>query len=210
MTDLAVRQALPGRLSKASATILRSRMAEIDKVVEAHGGWPGAFQAGSESTTAKAATSRVVPFLPRKVQPKPKDRYITCVPLVPLKAAAGAFSDPQRIEDDDFECVEVESRHRLRKGMLGAQVVGKSMESAMPEGSWCLFRAPIEGTRQGKTVLVQLRDATDPETGQRYTVKRYMSEKAESVNPNFAPIVITGADEGELQVIAELVEVLEG
>ena len=62
--------------------------------------------------------------------------------------------------------------------MFVAQVVGKSMEPAIPDGAWCLFRAPVEGTRQGKTVLVQLRDATDPETGQRYTVKRYESEKA--------------------------------
>lgn len=30
------------------------------------------------------------------------------------------------------------------------------------------------------------------------------------VNPEFEPIVLTGADEGELQVIAELVEVLVG
>ena len=52
------------------------------------------------------------------------------------------------------------------------------MEPAVPDGAWCLFRAPVEGTCQSKTVLAQLRDATDPETGQRYTVKRYRSEKA--------------------------------
>jgi hypothetical protein len=97
------------------------------------------------------------------------------------------------------------------------------MEPAIPDGSYCLFAAPVAGTRQGKTVLVQLRDATDPETGERYTVKRYESEKAEHgdswrhttitlkpVNPDFAPIVLTDADEGQLQVIAELVEVLRG
>ena len=163
----------------------------------------------------------MVPFRPRTVEPAPEDRYVTCVPLVPLKAAAGAFSDQQHIEDDDFEWVAVESRHRLRKGMFVAQVVGKSMEPAIADGAWCLFRAPVEGTRQNKTVLVQLRDATDPETGQRYTVKRYKSEKAkkgdswrhekitlEPVNPDFERIMLTGADEGEFQVIAELVEVL--
>lgn len=62
--------------------------------------------------------------------------------------------------------------------MFVIQVVGKSMEPAIPEGSYCLFRTPVEGTRQGKTVLVQLRDATDPETDQRYTVKRYRSRMA--------------------------------
>ena len=197
-------------------------MAEIDGVIEARGGWPDAFQAGSEADAASDGTVNVVLFRPRTVEPAPEERYVTCVPLVPLRAAAGGFSDPQHIEDDDFEWVAVESRHPLRKGMFVAQVVGKSMEPAIRDGAWCLFRAPVEGTRQGKTVLVQLRDATDPETGQRYTVKRYKSEKAEEgdlwrhvkitldpVNPDFEPIVLTGADEGELQVVAELVEVLE-
>ena len=104
------------------------------------------------------------------------------MPLVPLKAAAGAFGDPQHIADEGFEWVAVESRHRLRPGMFVAQVVGKSMEPAIPDGAWSLFRAPVEGARQGKTVLVQLRDATDPETGQRDTVKRYESEKAAKVD----------------------------
>ena len=198
-------------------------MAEIDVVIEAHGGWPDAFQTGSEADAASEGTGKVVPFRPRTVGPAPEDRYVTCVPLVPLKAAAGGFSDQQHIEDDDFEWVAVESRHRLRKGMFVAQVVGKSMEPAIRDGVWCLFRAPVEGTRQGKIVLVQLRDATDPETGQRYTVKRYKSQKAaegdswrhekitlEPVNPDFEPIVLTGAEEGELQVIAELIDVLRG
>ena len=60
-------------------------------------------------------------------------------------------------------------RHQLRPGMFVAQVVGRFMEPAIPDGAWCLFRAPVEGTRQVKTVLVQLRDGTDPETGERYT-----------------------------------------
>ena len=105
--------------------------------------------------------------------------------------------------------------------MFVAQVVGKSMEPAIPDGSYCLFASPVAGTRQGKTVLVQLRDATDLETGERYTVKRYESEKAKDddswrhakitlkpVNSDFEPIVLTGADEGQLQVVAECLEVL--
>jgi SOS-response transcriptional repressor LexA len=107
--------------------------------------------------------------------------------------------------------------------MFIAQVVGKSMEPAIPDGSYCLFSSPVSGTRQGKTVLVQLRDATDPETGQRYTVKRYESEKAKAgdswrhvkitlkpVNLDFEPIILTDEGGGPLQVVAELVEVLEG
>jgi len=157
----------------------------------------------------------------RIVEPSAKDRYVTCVPLVPLEAAAGAFGDPQHVQDGSFEWVEVETRHRLRPGMFVAQVVGKSMEPAIPDGAYCLFRAPVEGTRQGRTVLVQLRDSADPETGDRYTVKRYESEKHESgdtwrharvtlkpENPDFQPIVLTGVEDGAVRVIAEVADVL--
>ena len=127
----------------------------------------------------------------------------------------------QRARQDAPAQLAVETSHRLRPGMFIAQVVGKSMEPAIPDGAYCLFRAPVEGTRQGKTVLVQLRSTTDPETSQRYTVKRYESEKAKKgdswrhtritlkpVNPAFEAIVLTGADEQQLQVVAELVEVI--
>jgi SOS-response transcriptional repressor LexA len=71
-------------------------------------------------------------------------------------------------------------------------------------------------------VLVQLRDSADPETGERYTVKRYESEKATSEdgtwrhvritlkpeNPSFQPIELTADDEASVRVIAEVVEVM--
>ncbi len=199
-------------------------MAKIDEVIEAHGGWPAAFEPRAAARTGPEEAAEVLPFRPRTVEPEPEDRYGTCVPLVPLKAAAGSFSAQQLVEEDaGFEWVEVRSSHRLRPGMFVAQVVGRSMEPAIPDGSWCLFRGPVEGSRQGKSVLVQLRDATDPETGQHYTVKRYRSEKEkrgeswrheritlEPANPEFESIVISGAKDDELRVIAELVEVLAG
>ena len=197
-------------------------VAEIDEVIEAHGGWPAAFEARAAAGTGAQEAAKVLPFRPRTIEPAPEDRYVTCVPLVPLKAAAGGFSGQELVEEDaEFEWVEVQSRHRLRPGMFVAQVVGRSMEPTVPDGSWCLFRGPVEGTREGRNVLVQLRDATDPETGQHYTVKRYRSEKAKRVeswrheritlepaNPEFESIVFSGAEEDELQIIAELVEVL--
>ena len=155
------------------------------------------------------------------IRPEPGERYKTCVPLVPLKAAAGAFGDPQHLADEDFDWVAVQARRRLHPGMFVARVEGRSMEPAIPDGAWCLFSAPVEGTRQGKTVLVQLRDAIDPETGERYTVKRYESEKALSagswrhvritlkpLNPDFEPIILSPEEGERLQVVAELIEVL--
>ena len=95
------------------------------------------------------------------------------------------------------------------------------MEPRIPHGAYCLFMSPVTGTRQGRTVLVQLRDAVDPDTGERFTVKRYRSEKTadedgwrhvsvvlEPVNAEFAPIELRIEDEGSVTVVAELVEVI--
>lgn len=71
-------------------------------------------------------------------------------------------------------------------------------------------------------MLVQLRDQVDPESGERYTVKKYSSEKSSSsdgtwrhvkvtlkpANPAFLSIELTTDDEGTVQVVAELVVVL--
>ena len=99
------------------------------------------------------------------------------VPLVPLKAVAGAFGEPPHVGDDGLEWDTVESDHHLRPSMLVAQVFGKPMEPVIQDGTHCLFATPVEGTRQGTTALVQLRDVADPETDQRNTAKRYESTK---------------------------------
>ena len=157
------------------------------------------------------------------VEGLPADRHVSCVPLVPLKAAAGAFSDPQTINYDEFQWVALEGDRRLRKGMFVAQVLGKSMEPMIPDGSWCLFASPVVGSREDKVVLVQLADETDPETGYRYTVKRYESQKEAAgdswrhkairlkpENPSYQPILLKASDSAQVEVIAELVEVLKG
>lgn len=158
----------------------------------------------------------------RIVTPDPARRYIDCVPLVPLKAAADAFGDPQFLNDGEWDWVEIDAVRRLREGMFVAKVEGKSMEPRIPDGSYCLFSAPVTGSRQGKIVLVELRDAIDPDTGERYTVKRYASEKSgagdgawrhvrvtlEPLNPDYEPIELKIEDEERVKVVAELVEVV--
>ena len=197
----------------------RRRMADVDVVIDEYGGWPAAFQ------PAAPEAPRIIPFRPPTVEPDAADRYVTCVPLFELKAAAGGFGDPQHVDQNDAtEWVRVSYR-RLRPGMFVAQVVGRSMEPDIPDGSWCLFRAPVEGTRQGKTVLVELRGDPDPDTGERYTVKRYTSEKTEGApdgdwrhtritlsptNPDYEPIILTAQEDEDLRVIAEFLEVVRG
>ncbi len=158
----------------------------------------------------------------RLVTPTAETRYVTCVPLVPLQAAAGAFGSPQAVPDESqWNWVELDTQRSLRSGMFVAKVVGRSMEPAIPDGAYCLFANPVTGTRQGRTLLVQLRDQVDPDTGLRFTVKHYRSEKAEDkdgwrhvkivlepVNHEFLPIELTAEDEEAVAVVAELVEVV--
>jgi type I restriction enzyme R subunit len=160
----------------------------------------------------------VLPF--RRVTPREEDKYRTCVPLLTLKAAAGAFGNVQAVEPDGW--VEPNTKRRLRPGMFVAQVVGRSMEPRIPDGGWCLFQSPVEGSRRGRVVLVQHRDIDDPETGGSYTVKRYESAKESDgagswrhteirllpENPEFAPIILRDIRDDEIHVIAEVVEVL--
>lgn len=175
----------------------------------------------ADATNTIASDKDALPERIRIVEPTDTERYVTCVPLVPLKVAAGAFSDPQSVDESEWKWVTVESGHRLQRGMFVAQVMGQSMEPKIPDGSHCLFRSPVEGTRQGKVVLVQLRKATDPGTGERYTVKRYASEKTggpdswqhsritlSPMNPGFKTMIFSGDEDAELRVIAEMIEVL--
>lgn len=164
--------------------------------------------------------SIIVPL--ERIVPEEEEKYRTCVPLWTLKAAAGSFGGAQAVEPDGW--IKVPVSRRLRPGMFVAQVVGRSMEPRIPSGSWCLFVEPVEGSRQGRIVLVHHRDIQDPDTGGSYTVKRYRSSKEsdgaggwrhseihlEPLNPEFKPIVLKNVLEGEVQVIAELVEVLKG
>jgi hypothetical protein len=186
---------------------------ELRQQVKADTSWFGrAGQAAAD--TARSAL--------RVVTPQSGERYRTCLPLVPLRAAAGAFGDPQNVSDDEWPWVEVDADRALRLGMFVAQVVGRSMEPAIPDGSYCLFSSPVEGSRQGRTVLVELRDTLDPDTGERYTVKRYGSTKAsdseggwrhvevtlEPVNPDFEPIVLAADEDADVAVVAEFLSVL--
>ena len=171
------------------------------------------------ATRDAAATPR--PRL-RRVAPAAAERYAGCVPLIPLQAAAGGFGDPHAAFDEsEWEWVAVDTARPLRRGMFVAQVAGRSMEPHIPDGSYCLFASPVAGTRQGRTLLVRLRDAHDPDTGERFTVKRYRSEKAtdaggwrhvrivlEPTNPDFAPLELTADDEASVAVVAELVDVI--
>ncbi len=104
-----------------------------------------------------------------------EERYLTAVPLLNIKAAAGGFSTEQQFEICDW--VRLPEPFQHKPGYFVAQVLGESMNRRIPNGAWCLFKPDQGGSRNGKIVLVQSSHIQDAETGSSYTVKCYQSEK---------------------------------
>src|SRR5450432_1379546 len=104
-------------------------------------------------------------------------RFETHLPVYSLRAAATKFGEDMEVEVEAAEWRRVLGL-RLKEGMFIAQVVGRSMEPLIPDGSFCVFRTPVVGSRQGKHLLIEVFGATD--SSARFTVKRYTSEKRES------------------------------
>lgn len=105
------------------------------------------------------------------VQPKVLP-FRTHLPVFTLRAAAGKFGDRMEVEAQGWE--EAPPTLRLTEDMFAAHVTGHSMEPRIPDGSLCVFRHTVTGSRQGRLVLVE----NYGETGDnRYTVKRYRSVK---------------------------------
>ncbi|HEX5431232.1 MAG TPA: S24 family peptidase [Bryobacteraceae bacterium] len=142
--------------------------------------------------------------------------FVTHLPRYSLAVAAGKFLDNEEVEDQGWE--EAPPELRLTRDMFVASIVGRSMEPAIPDGSLCIFRAGVTGSRQGRLVLVE---ALGRGENDRYTVKRYRSEKSqgpggswaherirlEPLNPEFEAWDLSPEEE-RFRVIAEFVQVL--
>jgi len=146
--------------------------------------------------------------------------FRTHLPVFTLQAAAGRLLENQQVEAEGWE--ETPSDLRLTDDLFIAHINGRSMEPKIPDGSLCVFRYNVAGSRNGRLVLVEnLREGGND----RYTVKRYRSEKTKAVddpenpswshgrirleplNPEFEAWDINPAD-GQVRVIAEFIRVL--
>jgi SOS-response transcriptional repressor LexA len=156
-----------------------------------------------------------------RVEPAPVSvlRFQTHLPLYSLRAAAGRFGEDIEVEAEDW--VKAPQGLRLSKDMFVARVTGRSMEPLIPEGSLCVFRHNVAGSRQGKLVLVQHLAAS--ESGGEFTIKRYTSRKAvneegwrherirlEPLNPEFEAWDLDASEleDGPYRVRGEFLRVL--
>jgi phage repressor protein C with HTH and peptisase S24 domain len=139
--------------------------------------------------------------------------FRTHLPRYSLRAAAGRFLDNEEIVEQGWIEAPASMPH-LDPGMFVAEIVGKSMEPLIPDGSLCVFRVGVAGSRAGRLVLAEDREAN------AYAVKRYQSEKSqgdewrhtrirlESLNPGY-PSWDLKPDEEKYRIIAEFVRVLD-
>ncbi|MDT3678655.1 MAG: DUF2075 domain-containing protein [Burkholderiaceae bacterium] len=199
------------------AAYLRGRLRTASEAID--------VGASEPTTTPEAGSQRsnVIPL--RRLSSAERAAGMPAVPVLDLRFAAGAFSDPQAAEEEATAWVELPDTVPRQPGLFVAQVVGESMNRRIPNGAWCLFRANPTGTREGKVVVVQHRSIDDPETGGQYTIKVYASEKLpvkdggwrhrritlhpDSDRPEFEPIVleVEDGDDG-FAVVAEMLTVL--
>jgi phage repressor protein C with HTH and peptisase S24 domain len=144
--------------------------------------------------------------------------FSTHLPLYSLAIAAGKFGRERDATAEPEEWVRAPERLMLTEHMFVAPVTGESMLPLIPDGSLCIFRANVVGSRQGKHLLVEQFGA-DPSV--RYTVKKYTSQKIATgedqwrhkkiqllpLNPDY---LVLELEEGlQFQIIAEFVRVLE-
>lgn len=144
-------------------------------------------------------------------------QFRTHLPRYSLAVAAGPFlTNNEDIQAEEW--METPVDLKLDADMFIARIQGHSMEPRIPDGSLCLFRKNVVGSRNGRLVLVRNSELADDN---QYTVKRYKSEKREdadgftqtrirleSLNPAY-PSWDLDEDAEKYQVVAEFLRVLE-
>lgn len=164
--------------------------------------------------------SRAVERFYRELVPATVRPFVTHLPRYSLAVAAGKFLENHEVTEEGWE--EVPSGLHPTPAMFVARIAGRSMEPRIPDGSLCVFRAGVTGSREGRLVLVEYLGGG---SNDRHTVKRYHSVKRqrpdgahdaiwdhatirlEPLNPEFEAWDLT-PEEDRFRIVAEFVQVL--
>jgi len=144
-------------------------------------------------------------------------QFVTHLPRYSLAVAAGPFLENREVSEEDWE--EAPADLKLTPEMFLARIAGRSMEPKIPDGSLCVFRRGVAGSRDGRLVLVERLGGG---SNDRYTVKRYRSGKRrapdgtweheritlEALNPEFESWDLQPEEE-RFRILAEFVRVLD-
>ena len=147
-------------------------------------------------------------------------KFVDYLPLYTIKAACGLFSSWQKTEEEGW--IKVSGLGRLNQNYFVIRATGKSMEPTIPDGSLCVFRRNVVGSRHNKIVLIQHNDLYDSDYGGAYTIKKYSSQKTfdaqtgewtherielKPINPDFASIELR--EDGQYEVIGEFLGLVQ-
>jgi len=150
-----------------------------------------------------------------------EEKYINYLPVLSVEAIATHFGE-EALTDEIIGWWRNTTGSKVSKDMYVMRVKGRSMESTIKDGDYCIFHRDRGGTREGKVVVVALRNVSDPETMARYTIKRYHSEKNTEEglplqkrivlspdNPDFKDMILGNAQESDYQVVGIFVSVIK-
>lgn len=144
------------------------------------------------------------------------------IPFYDFYAAAGTFSEIQ--SEKGFTLIEG-LENSDNGDYFACKIVGESMNRVIPNGSICLFKPYIGGSRNGKIVLVENRDIQDQDFNSAFTIKTYSSEKVISeegwehtsivLRPNsfdssYKNIIINEENGAEMRIVGEFVSIISG
>jgi SOS-response transcriptional repressor LexA len=178
--------------------------------------WSNTIRMGEQQEVMVEDFERALARLYREHVRSSVQEFVTHLPRYSVAVAAGRFLENREVEAEGWE--EAPADLRLSEQMFVARIAGRSMEPKIPDGSLCVFRSGVAGSRQGRLVLVERLGGG---ANDRYAVKRYHSEKRqttegwsherivlESLNPEFESWELDPEEE-RFRVIAEFVRVLD-
>jgi len=140
-----------------------------------------------------------------------KDRFRTYLPFYSAVGKCGPFAEGQEVVQDGW--IKVERKGRLDDMQFVIKTDGVSMEGLIEKGSCAIFRK-LGGELEGKVLLVQRLDASDPEGGGAYIIKKFTRKDGRVVLKSRNPAVgdIELANDAEYstkyRAIAEFKEVI--
>ena len=164
--------------------------------------------------TEEASHDNIIELKPRSSKFK--------IPLYDIYAAAGSFSEMQTSKE--FSLIDVPEKFSDER-YFAIKVVGESMNRRIPNGSICIFKQPVVGSRNGKILLIENYSKNDQDLNSHFTVKTYTSSKTvteegwqhnsiilkpNSTDPSYKEIVITEEDtqDSQFSIVGEFVDIL--
>lgn len=183
---------------------------------------PSMYNYLNEKTTPKEIkTNKIEKIIPVQESEKIVEELKNPIPLYDFYAAAGTFSELQ--SEKNFLLIEG-PENSLNNDYFACKIIGESMNRVIPNGSICLFKLYVGGSRNGKIVLVENRDIQDSDFNSAFTIKTYSSEKSVSpeswshksivLRPNsfdnsYQDIIINEGNANEMRIVGEFVRILK-